>query len=86
MEKAQFEELHLVEKKSNGEEEVRVVTDQKTIEWEVRKFYCKLYQEEERTIDKEEILRKIADVKKVCSEDKAYMDRKISGDEVSITL
>ena len=53
MEKSQFEELHLVEKKPNGEEEIRVVTDQKTIEWEVRKFYWKLYQEEERTIDKE---------------------------------
>ena len=86
MEKAQFEELHLVEKKLNGEEEVRVVTEQKTIEWEVRKFYWKLYQKEEKVIDKEEILRSIAEVKKVCTEDKAYMDRKISGDEVSNTL
>ena len=37
-------------------------------------------------IDNEEILRSIAEVKKVCTEDKAYMDRKISGDEVNNTL
>ena len=52
----------------------------------MRKFYWELYQKEERAIDKEEILRSIAELKKVCNEDKAYMDRKISGDEVSITL
>ena len=41
--KAQFEELHVVEKKKEGKDEVRVVTDQKEIEWEVRKFYWNLY-------------------------------------------
>ena len=63
-EKAQFEELHVVEKKPNGEEKIRVVTEQKAIEWEVRKFYWNLYQDEEKFIDKEEVLRSIADVKK----------------------
>ena len=41
--KAQFEELHVVEKNKEGKDEVRVVTDQKEIEWEVRKFYWNLY-------------------------------------------
>ena len=53
---------------------------------EVRKFYWNLYQGEEKVIDKEEILRNIAEVNKVCTEDKARMDRKILEDEVSNTL
>ena len=44
MEKAQFEELHIVEKKAEGEEQIKVVTEQKSVEWEVRKFYWKVYQ------------------------------------------
>ena len=51
LEKAQFEELHVVEKKPNGEEVIKIVTDQKAIEWEVRKFYWNLYQDEEKKID-----------------------------------
>ena len=39
MEKAQFEELHIVEKGPGGEEHIKVVTEQKAVEWEVRKFY-----------------------------------------------
>ena len=60
LEKAQFEELHVVEKKQNGEEFIKIVTDQKAIEWEARKFYWKLYQDEEKEIDTEEILKRIA--------------------------
>ena len=86
MEKAQFKELNIVEKKPNGEEVIRVVTEQKAIEWEVRKFYWNLYQEEEKEIDKEEILRNIAQFKKVSVEDGARMDREITEDEVSETL
>ena len=41
---------------------------------------------EEKVIDKEEILRNIAEVKKVCAEDRAKMDRKISEEEVRNTL
>ena len=44
LEKAQFEVLHVVEKKPNGEV-VKIVTEQKAIEWEVRKFYWNLYQD-----------------------------------------
>ena len=65
---------------------MKVITDQKLVECEVRKFYWKLYQDEEKTIDKEEILRSIASVKKVCEEDKMRMDRKISEDKVGNTL
>ena len=65
MEKAQFEELNVVEKKPNGEE---VLTEQ-AIEWEVRKFYWNLYQEEEKEINKEEILRNITQFKKVSVEE-----------------
>ena len=57
----------MVEKKPNGEEEIKVVTEQKSIEWEVRKLqlHYKLYQNEEKMIDGEEILENIAGVKSV---------------------
>ena len=48
MEKAQFEELHIVEVKAGGEEQTKIVTEQKTVEWEIRKFYWKLYQKDEK--------------------------------------
>ena len=41
--KAQFETLHVKEVGPNGEEVVREVTKQSEVEWEVRKFYWKLY-------------------------------------------
>ena len=72
LEKAQFEELHVVEKKQNGEETVKVVTEQKAIKWEVRKFYWNLYQDKEKEIDKDEILRNITHIKKVCTGDVSY--------------
>ena len=37
--KAQFTELHVIEKNKEGSDEVRVITEQKEIEWEVRKYY-----------------------------------------------
>ena len=86
MEKAQFEELHIVEKKPGGEEQTKVITDQKQVEWEVRKFYWKLYQEEEKTINKEEVLKNIASIKKVSEDDRLLMDGKISEEEVGRTL
>ena len=46
MKKAQFEELHIVERKEGGEEQTRIVTKQKDLEWQVRCFYWKLYQEQ----------------------------------------
>ena len=43
LEKAQFDELHIVERKNNGLDEIRVVKEQKAVDWEVRKYYCNLY-------------------------------------------
>ena len=56
MEKAWFEELHVVEKKPNGEEQIRVLNEQKEVEGEVRKLYWHLYKEEERNINTREVL------------------------------
>ena len=45
-----------------------------------------MYQEEEKTINKEEILKNIASIKKVTEDDKVRMDVRISEEEVGITL
>ena len=95
MEKAQFKELHIVEKKAGGVEQTRIVTEQKSVEWEIRKFYWKLYQEAEKDsynvessirAHKEEILNNIESIKKVNEGDKVRMDAEISEEEVGITL
>ena len=95
MEKAQFEELHIVEKKAGGEEQIRIVTEQKSVEWTVRSFYWKLYQEEEKDLHsvessirahKEEILKNIKNINKVNEDDKVRMDAEITEEEVGITL
>ena len=52
----------------------------------MRKFYWNLYQEEEKEVDKDEILRIIAQFKKVSVDDGARMDREITEDEVSDSL
>ena len=54
--KAQLEELHIVEKDSEGKEKVKVITEQRSIKWEVRKYYWKLDSEQEARVDKEDIL------------------------------
>ena len=41
--KAQFEELHVVKKDIEGREKVKIITEQKSIEWEVRKYYYNFY-------------------------------------------
>merc|ERR1711888_403737 len=84
--KAQFEELHIVEKDSEGREKVRVITEQKSIEWEVRKYYWKLYSEHEARVDKEEILRNIEVLSKLELEDSRGLECEITEGEVSVTL
>ena len=37
--KAQFEDLHVMEKNKDGREEVKIITEQKAIEWEVKKYF-----------------------------------------------
>ena len=84
--KAQFEELHVVEKNREGKEEVRVVTEQREIEWEVRKFYWHLYGEHEARVDKEEILQNIDGLVEMDPEDSQKLECGITEEEVSFTL
>ena len=84
--KAQFETVHVKEVGANGEEVIREVKKQNEVEWEVRKFYWKLYRKETSIIDKNEILERIGDVKQITKHDKENLDKKISMEEVSNTL
>ena len=84
--KAQLETLHVKEVGANGEEVIREVTKQREVEWEVRKFYWKLYRKETYIIDKNEILERIGGVKQISKHDKENLVQKISMEEVSNTL
>ena len=84
--KAQFETLHVKEEGHNGEEVVREVTKQKEVEWEVRKFYWKLYRKESSIIEKGEILEKIGDIKQISQHDRDNLEKEISIEEISSTL
>ena len=86
LEKAQFDERHIVEKKNNGYDEIRVVKEPKAVEWEVRKYYWNLYKEQETNVDTEEILESITELKKVNLDDKSRLEQKVTGEEVSNTL
>ena len=65
---------------------MREVTKQSEVEWEVRKFYWKLYRKETSIIDKGDILERIGDVKQISKHDKENLEQKISMEEVSNTL
>ena len=62
VEKAQYEELYVVEKKPDGREEARIVKKQKEVEWEVRKFYWNVYKEQETNVNIDEILENISEI------------------------
>ena len=53
--RAQFEEVHVKETNERGEETVREVKKQSSVEWEVRKYYWSLYRKEETFCSKDEI-------------------------------
>ena len=55
----QFEEVHVKETNERGEETVRIVKKQSSVEWEVRKYYWSLYRKEETFCSKKDILVKI---------------------------
>ena len=76
----------MVEKNKEGKEEVRVVTKQREIEWEVRKFYWNLYGEHETRVDKEEILQSIGSLTEMDPEDSRKLECGITEEEVSLTL
>ena len=63
-----------------------MITEQKSIEWEMRKYYLKLYGEHEAGVDKEDILRNIEDLTKLETEDCRKLECEITEGEVSVTL
>ena len=74
------------EKNSRGEETVRVVGKQSSVEWEVYKYYWNLYRQEETFCRKEDILEKIGEVKKISEEESCQLEERITMEEVSKTL
>ena len=83
--RAQFEEVHMKETNERGEETVRVVKKQSSVEWVVRKYYWNLYRKEETFCSKEEILEKIGEVK-ISEEERCQLKKKITMEEVSKML
>ena len=51
--KAQFKELHVEEVDKDGRESMRIITEQKSIEWEVLKYYFNLYSQQEGRVNRE---------------------------------
>ena len=84
--RAQFEEVHIKEKNERGEETIRVVTKQSSVEWEVRKFYWKPYRKEQTLCNKQDILERIGKVKGISEHDKCQLEKEITMEEVSNTL
>ena len=84
--RAQFEEVHMKEKNERGEEVIRVVKKQSSVEWEVRKYYWSLYRKEETFGRKQDILEKIGEVKRISEEENCQLEKKITMEEVSNTL
>ena len=83
---AQFDTLKVKEDNVNGQAREKTITEQKTIEWEVRKYYWKLYRKQEVEIDKEEITRLTGNMKKISQIERDKLDEKITMKEVSTCL
>ena len=84
--KAQFETLHVEEVDETGKEVTKILNDQKSIEWEVRKYYYNLYSEQDARVNKEEILQNIEVVTKIDTEDVRKLECEITEGEVAVTL
>ena len=84
--KYQFETLNVKETNERGEETIRVVTKLKEAEWEVRKLYWNLYRKEAIICDKNYILDRIGDVKKISAFENENLEKKITMEVVSITV
>ena len=84
--RAQIEEIHLKENNERGDEVVRVVKKQRSVEWEVRKYYWSLYRREETFCNKQDILENIGEVKKISEEENCQLEKKIMMEEVSNTV
>ena len=68
------------------EEQERILTDQKTIEWDVRKFYWMLYRKQEVEITTDEIRNLTGHIKKISNAEKARLEHNIQMDELSKCL
>ena len=62
------------EKDMNKEEHGRIITDQKTIEWAVCKFYWMLYRKQEVEISNDEIKQMTGLLKKISNEEKIRLE------------
>ena len=56
------------------------------MEWDVRKYYCKLYRRREDVIGKEDILDMTGPIKKISALDKETLEGELTLEEVSKTL
>ena len=70
----------------SGRETIRIIREQSSIEWEVRKYYFDLYSEKDTKLDKEEILQNTDVLTKIDAEDVRRFDGEITEGEVSSTL
>ena len=83
---AQFDTMIIKEKDSNGVEKKKTITNQKTIEWEVRKFYWTLYRKQEVDINKDELIEMTGHIKKISEVEKTELEKKITLKEVNNSL
>ena len=65
---------------------MKFITEQKSIEWEVRKYYYNLYSQQEARVNKEEITQNIEVLTKLDQEDEKRLECEITEGEVSVTL
>ena len=71
----QFDTLVVKEKNIIDEEQERIVTDQKTIEWEVKKLYRQLYRKQEVEINSKEMRSMTGHIKKTSNAEKARWEQ-----------
>ena len=84
--KAQFEVLRVTETDQEGRETELMITEQKSVEWEVHKYYWKLYRKREDVISKEDILEMTGPIRKISAHDSKKLKEKLTLEEVSKTL
>ena len=72
---AQFDTMIIKEKNCDGDVEEKAITDQKSFEWEVRKFYWSLYRKQEVNIDRNEIMEMTGHIKKISEVEKTELKK-----------
>ena len=64
------------EKNSDGDIEEKTITDQKMIEWKVRKFYWSRYRKQEVNIDQNQIMEIAGHIKKISEVEKTELEKR----------